>query len=149
MENRRLSDIEARLNAGGIRSPWRVDEMGGLSALAYVFDADDNPVVANITIDRARFIANAPDDIRALIDDVRYLRKELAECQKQLNMGMSTVPVAAEELGIHEQTIYSAIHDGRLDAKRIGGIWIIEREEAERFVEEWKPRGKGENDGLG
>ena len=100
MDSRRLSDIEARLNADGIVAPWVVDEMAGFSALAYVFDADGNPVVANVTLDRARFIANAPDDIRALIDDVRLLRRDLLHllevCEHWLNDARFLVPHTEE-----------------------------------------------------
>ena len=65
-------------------------------------------------------------------------------------MNVLTVSAAAKELGIPEQTLYTAIHDKRLDAEKIGGTWLIEREDAERFVtEEWRPRNQAETESGG
>jgi excisionase family DNA binding protein len=59
-------------------------------------------------------------------------------------MNVLTVPTAAQEFNIPEQTLYSAIREGRLEAQKVGGTWIIEREGAERFAETWTPRNQAE-----
>jgi len=57
-------------------------------------------------------------------------------------MEILTIPAAAERYEIPAPTIYSAVREGRLEAQKMGGTWLIEREILEQFVKQWKPRGK-------
>jgi len=63
-------------------------------------------------------------------------------------MNILTVPTAADEFNIPEQTLYSAIRETRIKAQKVGGTWIIEREEIEQFAMEWKPREKQDDKWL-
>jgi excisionase family DNA binding protein len=46
-----------------------------------------------------------------------------------------SVSEVAATLGVHPETIRRLIHDGRLDAIRIGRVLRIDRSELGRFVE--------------
>lgn len=48
-----------------------------------------------------------------------------------------SVTEAARKIGLSRQRILAIIHDGsgRLNAKKIGGVWIIPAGDVERFIE--------------
>jgi len=45
-----------------------------------------------------------------------------------------SVREVADALGVHPETIRRLIHDGRLDAIRVGRVLRIDRAELDRFV---------------
>lgn len=55
---------------------------------------------------------------------------------------MLTVKAMSERYGIPRQTLYSAIHNGRLPATRSGATWLIENDDAREYVRWWR-KGKG------
>jgi excisionase family DNA binding protein len=55
-------------------------------------------------------------------------------------MNILTVPAAAQEFDIPEQTLYSAVREGRIEAQKVGGTWIIERGAIERYLETYQAR---------
>jgi excisionase family DNA binding protein len=49
----------------------------------------------------------------------------------------TTVPVLADVLGYaHATSVNRAIRDGRLKAKRVGGVYLVSHEDVERALEE-------------
>lgn len=62
-------------------------------------------------------------------------------------MGKSTlrsVRQAAEELGFTAQYIYKLIEDGKIEAERVGGYWMIEKSEVDRYKGISERSGKNE-----
>lgn len=55
---------------------------------------------------------------------------------------ITTVPAAAVDYRIPQQTLYSAVHEGRIPARRVGGIWIIRQEDMKEFAQGYTPRGE-------
>ena len=51
-----------------------------------------------------------------------------------------SVREVADALGVHPETIRRLIHDGRLDAIRIGRVLRIRRAELDRFLESQRVR---------
>lgn len=51
-----------------------------------------------------------------------------------------SVREVADALGVHPETIRRLIHDGRLDAIRIGRVLRIRRVELDRFLESQRVR---------
>jgi len=49
--------------------------------------------------------------------------------------GLVSVREVAEQLGVHPETIRRLIHDGRLDAIRVGRVLRVHREALDSFVE--------------
>jgi len=45
-----------------------------------------------------------------------------------------SVREVAEQLGVHPETIRRLIHDGRLDAVRVGRVLRVHREAVDRFL---------------
>ena len=45
-----------------------------------------------------------------------------------------SVREVADALGVHPETIRRLIHDGRLDAIRVGRVLRIDRSELDRFI---------------
>ena len=48
--------------------------------------------------------------------------------------GFVSVREVAAQLGVHPETIRRLIHDGRLDAVRIGRVLRVHREAVDRFL---------------
>lgn len=54
-----------------------------------------------------------------------------------------TIREIAERLGISKQAVQRYVADKRLRAEPVfGRQWLIPKEEAERFIAEYKPRGR-------
>jgi len=51
-----------------------------------------------------------------------------------------SVREVADALGVHPETIRRLIHDGRLDAIRIGRVLRVRRAELDRFLESQRVR---------
>lgn len=51
-----------------------------------------------------------------------------------------SVREVADALGVHPETIRRLIHDGRLDAIRVGRVLRVRRPELERFLESQRVR---------
>lgn len=56
--------------------------------------------------------------------------------------GYVTTPVAAEELGVTDDTVRQHIYHGSLRSVQVGGRHFIAREELERFKAERRPVGR-------
>jgi excisionase family DNA binding protein len=50
------------------------------------------------------------------------------------NGGLISVREVARQLGVHPETIRRLIHDGRLDAVRVGRVLRVPREAVEAFL---------------
>ena len=48
--------------------------------------------------------------------------------------GLVSVREVADQLGVHPETIRRLIHDGRLDAVRVGRVLRVHREAVDRFL---------------
>ena len=48
--------------------------------------------------------------------------------------GLVSVREVAAQLGVHPETIRRLIHDGRLDAVRVGRVLRVHREAVDRFL---------------
>lgn len=48
--------------------------------------------------------------------------------------GLVSVRDVADQLGVHPETVRRLIHDGRLDAVRVGRVLRIHREAVNRFL---------------
>ena len=57
-----------------------------------------------------------------------------------------SVREVASALGVHPETIRRLIHDGRLDAIRVGRVLRIQRVELERFLESQRVRPNAQRD---
>jgi excisionase family DNA binding protein len=49
-------------------------------------------------------------------------------------LGLVSVREVADQLGVHPETIRRLIHDGRLDAVRIGRVLRVHREAVDSFL---------------
>lgn len=55
-----------------------------------------------------------------------------------------TIREVADRLGVSKQAIRRYVADGRLKAEPVlGRFWLIPKEDAERFIAEYKPRQRG------
>ena len=54
-----------------------------------------------------------------------------------MNKDFLSVTEVARKIGLSRQRILAIIHDGsgRLNAEKIGGVWIIPAEDVEKFIE--------------
>jgi hypothetical protein len=52
------------------------------------------------------------------------------------------VKQAAQELGYHSHHVYRLLRTGKLRGRRFSGVWMIEREEAERIKALQGPGGR-------
>jgi excisionase family DNA binding protein len=61
-----------------------------------------------------------------------------------MNKDFLSVTEAARETGLSRTRILAIIHDGsgRLNAEKIGGVWIIPAGDVERFIESRTQRRK-------
>lgn len=48
---------------------------------------------------------------------------------------MITIDDAAVKLGVTRNAVYHQIKVGNMQAKQVGGVWMIEKEELKRFVD--------------
>ncbi len=48
--------------------------------------------------------------------------------------GLVSVREVADQLGVHPETVRRLIHDGRLDAVRVGRVLRVHREAVDRFL---------------
>jgi excisionase family DNA binding protein len=48
--------------------------------------------------------------------------------------GLVSVREVADQFGVHPETIRRLIHDGRLDAVRVGRVLRVHREAVDRFL---------------
>jgi excisionase family DNA binding protein len=51
-----------------------------------------------------------------------------------------TVSEASDWYSIPKPTLYRAAAEGRLDARKSGGTWLVERQAMERYAAEYEPR---------
>ena len=56
--------------------------------------------------------------------------------------GYLTVSELAERSGLTPSYVRRLIRDGRIDARRIGTMWVVEQREAERFLSTTRPFGR-------
>jgi excisionase family DNA binding protein len=54
-----------------------------------------------------------------------------------MNKDFLSVTEAARKIGLSRQRVLAIIHDGsgRLNAEKIGGVWIIPTGDVEKFIE--------------
>ncbi len=54
-----------------------------------------------------------------------------------MNKDFLSVTEAARKIGLSRQRVLAIIHDGsgRLNAEKIGGVWIIPAGDVEKFIE--------------
>jgi excisionase family DNA binding protein len=58
----------------------------------------------------------------------------------RLAVATMTIPEASQWYSIPRPTLYRAASEGRLDARKSGGTWLIAREAMERYAAEYEPR---------
>ena len=60
------------------------------------------------------------------------LRQDLSSANGE--SGLVSVREVADQLGVHPETIRRLIHDGRLDAVRVGRVLRVHREAVDSFL---------------
>jgi len=80
MTKEQLAEIRARLDAA-TPGPWTIEEGSGEDERLVFVRTERGRLVRTIWMNDATFIANAPADLRALLDEVEALQ---AEVRKQV-----------------------------------------------------------------
>ena len=79
--------------------------------------------------------------LKTLYNDLTMIheRRNSIEIYRRIVMGkLLTTEDVAELLQMSERSVYRYLHNGELEAAKVGGEWRIKQEDLDKFIEEKK-----------
>lgn len=119
-----LHDLNG-LDPEGIARDYDLSLAQVYSALAYYYDHQDEieQIIREENEAEERFGQDPSPELQA------EFKRRFGEHQAELNQEM-TPPEIAHEFGISEQAVRKAAHEGWVQARKAGKIWMIRRRDA-------------------